>query len=254
MKTSFYFVLWTAIYPLLGLLHSETVRSNGFLFALLVVFGISWLLRKAMPRVLGYETAARTAAYLEPVYRGDVAAFRRLVRRDAVVESVSGAYFAVTTAYILILVFSGEGDWFDLMIFALLLWAAASRANALLKAVRELSDHSVPAVCVQVAEKIYRMDYASFYEAHAGRTLAETLPPRPRTYTAFLVVSIIISALCILCGIVYMVIAFATEAWRFTAFSGALTGMTVLYGLLAIYFGVRDLMSCARSLKPVMPE
>ena len=30
MKTSFYFVVWIVIYPLLGLLHNEFIYNNSF--------------------------------------------------------------------------------------------------------------------------------------------------------------------------------------------------------------------------------
>lgn len=37
MKTSFYFVVWILIYPLLGLFHSGFVNQNAFIIALLAV-------------------------------------------------------------------------------------------------------------------------------------------------------------------------------------------------------------------------
>ena len=242
MKTSFYFVLWTVIYPLLGLIPSETVRNNGFLFALVAVFGISWLLRKAMPGVFAYEAAARRATYLEPVYRGDVGAFRRLVHRDALVESVSAAYFVLSTVYILITCFTDRADWFDLAVFGLLLWASASRAASLVKADRLVSGYPTPDNCAKVAEETYRYDYPAYRNAREHKPLAALMPPRPRAFGAFTVVSMIFAVLSVLCGGFYLFIAFGYGVSRFTLFSGAFSGMLVLYGLLAIYFGVRDIM------------
>lgn len=247
MKTSFYFVLWTVIYPLLGLIPSETVRNNGFLFALIAVFGLSWLLRRLMPRLFAYEGAVRTVTYLEPVYTGDVDAFRRLVHRDAIVESVSAAYFALSTVYILIAAFTRGGDWFDLAVFGLLLWATATRASGLLKADRLIASYPTPDNCVKVAEQTYRLNYGSYYEAHIGRSVAEILPKPPRGYRAFGVVSMLFAVLCLLCGVFYLVIAFGAGITRFTFFSGTFSGMLVLYGLLAVYFGVRDLIGSRKA-------
>ncbi len=41
MKTSFYFVVWILIYPLLGLLHNSFIDNNSFLVALAAVWGLS---------------------------------------------------------------------------------------------------------------------------------------------------------------------------------------------------------------------
>ena len=73
-------------------------------------------------------------------------------------------------------------------------------------------------------------------------TLAALMPPRPRAFGAFTVVSMIFAVLSVLCGGFYLFIAFGYGVSRFTLFSGAFSGMLVLYGLLAIYFGVRDIM------------
>lgn len=63
MKTSFYFVIWILIYPLLGLLNIDFINNNSFIIALAVVWGLSWLLNRLIPNILLYEYALRTAPY-----------------------------------------------------------------------------------------------------------------------------------------------------------------------------------------------
>lgn len=39
MKTSFYFVLWILIYPILGLFNNSFIDNNAFIVALAIVWG-----------------------------------------------------------------------------------------------------------------------------------------------------------------------------------------------------------------------
>ncbi len=52
MKTSFYFVLWILVYPILGLLNNSFINENTFVLALALVWGLSWLLNQAIPKTL----------------------------------------------------------------------------------------------------------------------------------------------------------------------------------------------------------
>ena len=81
MKTSFYFIVWILIYPLLGLFHNSFINQNAFIVALLAVWGLSWLLNRTMPETLSYERATHTAPLLEYVYTGNIGGFRKHVTR-----------------------------------------------------------------------------------------------------------------------------------------------------------------------------
>ena len=94
MKTSFYFVLWILIYPILGLF------NNAFIVALAIVWGLSWLLNRIMPVTLTYERASQIAPVLEDVYTGNVSAFMKRLSRESNIEIVTAIYFIVTTIVI----------------------------------------------------------------------------------------------------------------------------------------------------------
>ena len=72
MKTSFYFVIWIIIYPLLGLFHSPALSQNSFIVALLIVWGLSWLLNRSMPDTLRYEAALTRVSLMELLYSGNI--------------------------------------------------------------------------------------------------------------------------------------------------------------------------------------
>ena len=76
MKTSFYFVLWILIYPILGLLNISFINNNTFVVALAAVWGISWLLNQTMSKTHTYERASQIAPILEDVYTCNVESFR----------------------------------------------------------------------------------------------------------------------------------------------------------------------------------
>lgn len=61
MKTSFYFVLWILIYPILGLFNNRFIDNNAFIVALAIVWGLSWLLNRMMPDTLTYERVSQFA-------------------------------------------------------------------------------------------------------------------------------------------------------------------------------------------------
>ncbi len=65
-------MLWIAIYPILGLFHNNFVDSNAFLIALVIVWGLSALLNRAMPETLLYERVSERLPVLEDVYNGNV--------------------------------------------------------------------------------------------------------------------------------------------------------------------------------------
>lgn len=79
MKTSFYFVLWILIYPILGLFNNSFIYNNAFIVALAIVWGLSWLLNRIMPDTLTYERVLQVAPILEDVYTGNVASLRSVL-------------------------------------------------------------------------------------------------------------------------------------------------------------------------------
>ena len=93
MKTSFYFVLWILIYPILGLLNNDFVNNNAFVVALAAVWGFSWVLNRSMPKTLTYERVSQIAPILEDVYTGNVESFRKRLSREAMVETITSVIF-----------------------------------------------------------------------------------------------------------------------------------------------------------------
>ena len=105
MKTSFYFVLWILIYPILGLFNNDFITENAFVVAIAVVWGLSWLLNRMMPEILTYERVSQIAPTMENIYTGNVNAFIKRLRTETRIETFTSIYFLVTTVVIAYAVF-----------------------------------------------------------------------------------------------------------------------------------------------------
>ena len=249
MKTSFYFVLWMLIYPILGLFGSSFIDNHAFFVAFVVVWGVSWLLNRVMPKTLTYERVSQTAPVLEEVYVGNVGAFRHRLSARVNIEFITAVYFILTTVVIFIaLITTVTQDWFPVAVFGTFTYGAIVKSVSLFKAKSRLNRNPTPEECREIAEGTYGLDYTSYYEvrSYVG-TYEGVLPPKPRYFKAFMVFSTVISVIaillgsvCIFRGIVIMLSVPSFEA-------GAVAGMILLYGSVAAYFGVKDFLSCVRS-------
>lgn len=250
MKTSFYFVVWILIYPLLALFDNSFINENSFFVAIAVVIGLTWLINKTMSNTLLYENASRIAPILEDVYTGNISSFGKRLTRDTLLEIVTAAYFLVTTALILLVMINyGARDWFSLLVFGFFAISAISRSYVFNKARTALNRNPTPQQCMEIAEETYKLDYASYYEERQRYPYEDALPPRPRFYKVFLIFSLLMAVIATLLGVIFIVRAAILSFALSGVTAQALAGMYFLYGSLATYFGVKDLVSIIRSFK-----
>lgn len=159
MKTSFYFVLWILIYPILGLFDNSLINNNAFIVALAVVWGLSWFLNRIMPETLSYERASQIAPILEDVYTGDVTSFKKRLSREVNIEVMTSIYFIVTTVVIALAVIKdGVNDCIALAIFGFFTIGAISRSAGLIKAKSQLNDNPTGEQCMEIADETYKLD------------------------------------------------------------------------------------------------
>ncbi|MCH5346036.1 MAG: hypothetical protein J1E63_02935 [Muribaculaceae bacterium] len=249
MKTSFYFVLWIVIYPILGLLDSPIIDRNSFMVALLVVWGVSWLLNKLMPETLVYERSRQITPILEDAYTGNVTSFTNRLNRDLMVEGLTTIYFSITTIALLLSTFVfGAKEWIALAVFAFLTIGAVASCAKMLKAKSALEANPSAEQCAEIAEDTYKLNYTDYRESREGRSYEQMIPPRPKNFTAFEIVSILFAAASAILGLYFVVkgvlILFVTRSID----AGAFVGMFALYGTLAVYFGIKDIISIVRFL------
>lgn len=245
MKTSFYFALWILIYPILGLFNNSFIDNNAFIVALTIVWCLSWLLNRMMPDTLTYERVSQVAPIHEDVYTGNVSSFKKRLVRESNIETITAIYFIVTTIVIALAIFkAGVNDWIALVLFGLFTYGAISRSIALIRANATLKSDPTPEQCMEIADETYKLDYASYNDAHNGVSYKDMLPPKPKHFTTFKVFSVVIAVIASLLGLLYIILGVLIMLSQMTLEAGALAGMYFLYGSLATYFGVKDFISC----------
>lgn len=254
MKTCFYFVLWILIYPILGLFGNESIYEHSFFIALVVVYGISWLLNRSMPKTLLYERVCQIAPVLEEVYTGNVQSFSKRLSKDAVIETVTAIYFCITTVVIGIAVFrAGVNDWFALLVFGFFTVGAITRSTRLVNARFRLKSNPTPEQCMEIAEETYGLDYASYYESHLNSNYEEMFPPRPKHYKAFQIFSIVIASIAAILGLFYILSSIFIVIPGPSFEIVGLVAMYILYGSLASYFGIKDVIDIGSAMRSKSP-
>lgn len=251
MKTSFYFVVWIIIYPILELLNVDFINRNSFVVALVIVWGLSWVLNRVMPETFrDYERAIQIAPILEDVYLGNVTSFRKRLSRLALLEIIYAIYFCVTIVVIALTIFmAGVNDWIALVIFAFFAMGAISGSIKLSKALSSIKANPTPEHSMEIAEEYFNLDYASYYEERQSVAYGNILPARPRYFKAFLWISIIFASIAFLLGVIYVFLSVAIMLTNNHIEAQAWACMIFLYGSLAAYFGVKDFMVILQSFR-----
>lgn len=251
MKTSFYFVIWMIIYPFLGLFHNQVLSQNSFIAALIMVWGLSWLLNRAMPDTLRYEAALSKVKVLEQLYTGNIQSIHRSISRQITIQFITAIYFGVTFVFVLysILRHSDANDWIALVLFGLFAYGAVNGASTLSKAKWRLINDPSPETASEVLKAVYRLDYKSYYIARRTSTPEAMLPPAPPHIKAFRIFSFIVAVICTILGLIQLL-----KGGLFIAFnlhdmgiSGGI--MYLLYGSLAAYFGLKDTVDIGSDLR-----
>lgn len=243
MKTSFYFIVWITIYPLLGLIGNEWIDQHSFFVALVCVFALSWFLNKSMPATIAYERKLNLAQILNDVYTCNVDGFRRRLSRMSIIEFIGALYFGIT--FILTLLFilaGGTSGWFELIVFGFLAAGTISRASKLQKYSWQLRNNPDPQESVTIVEEM-GMDYASYYEERQNSEPGSIMPPAPRNFAVFQIFSIIASIICTILGIGFIILAVLGIIGNASFGATSFGILFLLYGSLATYYGIKDCIS-----------
>lgn len=235
MKTSFYFVLWILVYPILDLVGISA--DNSFIVALLLIWLISYLLNRQLRPIIYYNQALYVGGILRMAERGNLEGLRKKIRNQVLISAITATYMAIMTAVLIIQVIESQNyDIIPLIIFGLITVAEIWRLK---KALQALHQNDIDNTLVMGFN--IRPDNA-FADA--------PLPPRPRRYSAYLAVSTIFAVLSALLGLAGIIIGIL---FSFKITSTPLQGMYVsiyyLYGGLALYFGIYDTINTLSAQK-----
>lgn len=186
---------------------------------------------------------------LEDVYTSNVKGFAGKLAVASRIEIVTAIYFAVATAAIIFDFVKNFDNWLELIIFGLFAYSVFSHSNRLVKASHDLKMNPTPEECMNIADNIFAMDYASYYNRRQTRTYTEMYLPRPKGMTAFRAISILFALGAAILGIVFIVMSIISML-NYPAFiAGTFGSMMILYGSLAAYYGIRDTVQSVQSFR-----
>ena len=252
MKTSFYFVLYFFSIPLLERFNNGCLDNNVFIIGFAIVWGLSWIINKIMTKMVAYDQATQTFPILEDVYIGNVESFEKRLTRRTYIEIVTTIYFSIATLVIAIAVLKFRvNDWLALIVFVVLTIVTFYRSFNLIKATSKLKENPTTEQCIKIVNETYKLDYNSYFEMRSMAAYDEIFPSKPTFFKVFIIFSIIIAIivaffglyLCIIDGFVLLTFQTLEIPDEELAFAG----MYFLYGTLAAYYGIKDIISCIRS-------
>lgn len=247
MKTSFYFVLWIVIYPLLWLIPSAAVQEYSFVVALMAVFGLSALLNRTFSDTFTYARVVQSFPVFENVYLGNVAVFKKYLTREMVIEFITSLYFCIALAVIITMAFEDlSATLMELFIFGAFTLMVLNRSVKLFNAVRALKENPTQETCADILTYTLHTNYEAYTEARSQAPYQALFPPRPRYYSVYIVCSVIFAVLAILLGLGVLVLGLIILFNSNSIAGNSTAGIYLLYGALAIYYGIRDLITRER--------
>lgn len=260
MKTSFYIMVWSLLFLFLVLINNSFIDKHAllvnivFVEALAIVCGLSWFLNRLMQDTLSYERVLQNAPILEDVYTGNVSSFYKRLVRDCYIGTVTAIYFVFTTVVITLSIFKAGANVNIAaeVIYGIFTYGAISRSLSVIRAKAKLKSNPTPEQCMKIADKTYKLDYASYCYARTGSSYQDMLPSEPEHFKVYNVLSTVIPAIVALPGLYYIVLGILCSMWMMSAMNlddeyiGAI-GTLFLLGSLPAYFGVKDFVSCIRT-------
>lgn len=246
MKTSFYFFLWFIVYLLIGLTGNKLLIQNDFFVALIFVFLISRLDSKLFHKEAQYQANLNRAYIYEIFYCNDSDKMEKIVRQKFIGQTIWAIYCILTVAGLLAI---GNSDIFAYFIFGVFGIASMVASSKLFTQLRELKENGLP----RFDESEFAGEengYRQYCELRKQYSAEELLPKAPSISKWVNIASIVFAIACIIGGVIYLYL-FIFGVGKINLLFSAI----IIWAILAIYFGVRDLIGSIRILmKKPMPS
>ena len=239
MKTSFYFFLWFIVYYLISLTGVAALVNNSFVVALVLVYLISRLNGRLFAQDIAYQSNLNKWYIFEIFYSNEPHELSKILRNRVIGETVWALYCILTVFGLLLM---GARDFLIIGVFGFLGVISMVASSRNFNRMREINENGLPPFD-QSPYAPLSPEYIAYREARAAYTAEQLRPKAPAISKWVNILSIIFAVLCSLIGMLYMVMLI-----------GSLGNMQMLevtfliYGVLAIYFGIKDLVTSIRAL------
>lgn len=237
MKPSFYFVLWQLAWLPTILLDIPFLNKNGLVFAFIIVLFADHIIKKLLHNQIEYQQMCVITSIMEMAYTNDYKKYKQQALLQMIVSAATFIYLLLW--FIALFTSSSNDPLVDKILlgaFMILAGISSARSISLYLQVRK-------AGCV-ILDKELQEVYKSYKEDRNTRTYEEMLLPTPKYYQAMNTANVVIAMLCIVIGLLSSILLAYREA--FPQFSEI---VLTVWCMLAIYFGVKDLLSTLNSSK-----
>lgn len=247
MKTSFYIVLWAIIYTVLHWLNNEFIYNNSFLVALGIDLGLSVLLKGLMPNITAFEQETESLPILEDVFNNNILSFKKRLSRDTNIAVATSLYFIISTVIIVFALFEYRiNDWLALILFVFVVYSSVSHNFRFYKSKLQLNKNPVTGVCIEICESIYKLDYREFECDRDHIPYKDMLPSTPRFFKTFKIISIVFAVFAVILGLLFTLVGLSSILGYSLFPSGAVYVGRFIFGSLAIYFGIKDVITTSQ--------
>ena len=241
MKASFYFVLWQLAWLLVGLLNIPFLNEYGFFFACIIVFFADRIINRFLKNQIEYQQICAVISIMEMAYNNDYKKFKRQALLQMVVYT---ALFIYMLSYFVALFTSFSNvpliDYILWGTFTILAGISSLQYIRLYLQARKTG--------YVMLDKELQEIYQSYKNERDSHTYEEMLLPRPKHYKATNTANTLFAILSIVTGLLAIAILYAyrgesnfdTELVEFSM---------IIYGALASYWGIKDLLSTSNSQK-----
>ncbi len=244
MKTSFYFFLWFIVYYLIGLTGSQLLIQNDFFVALILVFFISRLDSKLFSQETQYQTNLNRAYIFEIFYSNDAEKMVKIACQRFLGQTVWAIYCILTVAGLLAL---HNTDIIAYAIFGFFGVLSMIASSKFFSQYRSIKENGLP----PFDESQFSEDGESYkrYCELRGQYSAQELQPKTPSISKWVnIASIVFAVACIGGGSFYLFLILFEVSRINMLFSAIL-----IWAVLAIYFGIKDIISsiCILQKKPM---
>lgn len=245
MKTSFYFVLWICIYPILDLTGVPFLQENSFFVALLIVmFAVPHLTKKIFEKDIIYTHNKRVIDYFETIYTNNVAKIKKGLMTNIILNSVVFIYFV---SYVVGILVMGVPDaLLQYIVFGVLSllsgsWIVKNVSQYLkVKDIVTFDEDNIECVINENDLPVYE----EYKEKRAMVSYQQLLASLGNGGKALKITSIVFAIICTLLGLVFV---YQWLPLIFFGFNGELIIMAmIVYASMAVYYGIHDLIESVR--------
>ena len=244
MKVSFYFVLWQLAWLPAILLDIPFLNKYGFFFAFIIVFFADRIIRKLLKNQIEYQKICEVAFIMEMAYNADYKKYKWQTLLQMIV-------FIVIFTYILLCFIALFTSFSDVPFIDYILWGAFVILAGISSSWHIRLYLQARKAGRVTLDKGLQEIYQSYKAERDIHTYEEMLLPRPKYYQVINAANTLFAILSIVIGLLTTIILYAYNG-EFGSEAIFYQLSLSIYGILAIYFGTKDLLSISSSQKYIL--